>query len=68
MPGCFSAGEMLDEAIQNAQEARLDLVPDGEAGLGVAAPHLGWYLDVVRRLAAWTTGELRSAFFDTRTE
>ena len=67
LPGCFSAGDTLDEALDAAKEAAaawLDAALDG--GTAIPAPSR---LDAVRRLPAyvgWTVGilELDPALFD----
>lgn len=71
LPGCFSAGDTLDEALDAAKEAAaawLDAALDG--GTAIPAPPR---LDAVRRLPAyvgWTVGilELDPALFDDSIE
>lgn len=71
LPGCFSAGDTLDEALEAAKEAVAAWVDAAlDAGMAVPAPSS---LDEVRRLPGyegWTVGivELDPALFDDSIE
>ncbi|MBF0394709.1 MAG: type II toxin-antitoxin system HicB family antitoxin [Alphaproteobacteria bacterium] len=71
LPGCFSAGDTLDEAIEAAREAAAAWVDAAlDAGMTVPAPSK---LDEIRRLSGyegWTIGvvELDPDLFDDSIE